>query len=336
MTEFSTDNGAGSPDGGSEQQASWVVAGDDAGGRLDSWLARRLSVGRARVQALIADGHVRVAGRHARKSQLLVAGDVVELACPISGKEPAAIPTPDVPLDVRHETSALFVVNKPPGQPTHPMQVGELGTLANALLGHYPELEGIGYRAQEPGVLHRLDNGTSGLVVVARHAIAFDALRRSLQSGHWTKHYQALVSGRPSLGTIRGFASKDRHHRARVCVSELKPPGTSRGVSLDILEVEPVAAEFSLVTVSVSVAVRHQIRAQLAAVGHPIVGDTLYRGHDGGDLGPSPLTHHVLHACRIVLPDPAVPGTIDVRCELPESVAALLVNLRGQACGTEP
>lgn len=312
-----------------QRTTSWIVEESEAGVRLDVWLAQRLSVGRAHVQTLIADGHVRVSGRRVRKSHLLEPRESVELAREPTAAEFHIVPEPSAPLDVRWQTPDLLVVNKPPEQPTHPMRAMETGTLANALLGHHPELRGVGYRAQEPGLLHRLDNGTSGLLVAARHPQAFEALRESLRAGKWIKHYLALVSGQPPTGEVHGFIGKEKGHRSRAQVFDCEQPGVTRPVRLSVLASAPVGDGFSLVEVSVSLAARHQIRAQLAAMGHPIVGDDLYRGQCARSLG---LQHHVLHASRICVPDSD--ALVDVACELPAGIERVVRTL-GDGAGLD-
>src|SRR4029079_18586264 len=148
---------------------------------------------------------VRVNGRVVPKGGVVAAGDMIEVDEDLvrTGEAPC-VPDPNAPLIVRFENEKVLVVDKPAGQPTAPLRPGEMGTLANALVGHHPELAGIGYSAREPGIVHRLDTETSGVVVVARTADAFSKLRDALQNERLHKEYLLICRSEelPDSGTI--------------------------------------------------------------------------------------------------------------------------------------
>jgi len=180
------------------------------GARLDKAVAQLVpELSRARVRRAIELGVVRVNGRRLPKGGVVSRGDVVRIDVASVADTPAA-PTPDAPLNVLLETPQVVVVDKPPGQPTAPLRPGEKGTLVNALLGRYPELvpkdaeSFIGHSAREPGVIHRLDTETSGAVVVARTAEAFETLKSALKEGRLDKRYLLVCAseGLPDEGTI--------------------------------------------------------------------------------------------------------------------------------------
>ena len=171
----------------------------DSGNRLDKFLSQHVTgVGRQRAAELCAAGRVRIDGQRAKKSALLTAGAkiTVELA------EPKVLQAePELALQIRLEQTRLVVVNKPAGMPSAPLTTSERGTLCGALLGRFPEMLGVGYRAREPGIVHRLDTQTSGLLLAARDADAFSRLREALDHERLKKRYLAVVSaaGLPHL-----------------------------------------------------------------------------------------------------------------------------------------
>lgn len=294
------------------------------GARLDKALAALVpGASRARVKAAIAEGGVRVNGRRMPKGGVVGAGDTltVELG-DFSAPESPPVPE-DAPLDVRYASPAMLVVDKPAGQPSAPLRHGETGTLVNALVFHYPETLGVGYGVREPGLLHRLDNDTSGLLLVARTAAAFDELRDALKGGAIVKEYLLICreEGLPDEGTIAFPLTNHPKDQRRVyaCVHPRDVIRyTPREASTDYVVLSRKDG-LALVRVVVSRALRHQIRAHFAAIGHPLVGDALY----GGDPIPG-LARHALHASRIAL-ETGTPGlSFDVTSELPPELAALV------------
>src|SRR4051812_33675634 len=182
-----------------------TVTGELNGARLDKAIVALVEgASRARVKRAIEDGTVSVNGRIVAKGGVVNEGDRILVDDTLGSSAAACIAEPNAPLVVRHETPKLFVVDKPAGQPTAPIRADETGTLANALAGHHPELVGIGYSLKEPGIVHRLDTETSGLVVVARSADAFEALRDALQFEKLSKEYLLICAseGLPDQGTI--------------------------------------------------------------------------------------------------------------------------------------
>jgi 23S rRNA pseudouridine1911/1915/1917 synthase len=184
----------------------YVVPATLDGARLDkatAALATGLSV--ARVKRAIDGGHVRVDGRRRAKGAPVATGETITIARgEISAPDAPCTPEPDAPLVLRFESDTVIVADKRAGQATAPLRAGELGALANALVGRFPELAGIGYGPREPGILHRLDIGTSGVVVVARTAAAWGTLREALKSGRLVKRYGVVCEsdGLPDEGTI--------------------------------------------------------------------------------------------------------------------------------------
>jgi 23S rRNA pseudouridine1911/1915/1917 synthase len=261
---------------------------------------------------------MRVAGRPAKKSQLARIGDAIEVEL---DPPPRVLADPALPLDVRLETDQLVIVNKPAGQPSVPVPGSESGTLASALLGRYPEMAAIGYRAREPGLVHRLDTGTSGLLIAARTAQAFERLVALLRAGRLKKRYLAVVESAalPGSGVIDFELMPHPRDSRRMQVARRAGERTARSAETR-WETRQRTPDFALVEVEVERALRHQIRAHLAAIGHPIVGDTLY----GGRAVASLAARHALHASYIAWEGDATLPRFEIEEPLPAEMAALL------------
>jgi 23S rRNA pseudouridine1911/1915/1917 synthase len=306
----------------SAEQVEYVVQAADAGERLDVVVVRALRgrAGRARVRDLFESGAVLVQGRVATKGWRARAGDVLTVR--LASLDPTAVPEPDAPLDVRLERPDLVVVYKPAGQATAPLQPGEQGTLVNALVGKYPETAGIGYGPREPGILHRLDTGTSGLLLAARTPAAFDFLSRDLRSGKIRKEYFVICEGTglPESGIIDIPIGVDPKHPRRVvpCIRAEEIRRCDPRPARTSYRVEQRSGRWALAIVEAPRAMRHQIRAHFAAIEHPLAGDDLY----GGDTGA--LARHALHARMIGWMGREDVAPFEVTCDLPEDMAAVM------------
>lgn len=277
------------------------------GERLDRFLVARVpNMSRAKAKKMIAAGSIRLNGRHCVKGALLERGDVVTLEALPQPTEFRALASDDARVVTVHEDDACVVVSKPAGMPSHPLAADETGTVANVLVARYPEMAGVGYSKREPGLVHRLDTDTSGLVLAARTVEAFERLRDALRAGQIDKRYQALCVGRVEApdAITTAIARKDATSM-RVCrdAIETERHGGHRART-EILSAEHLDGERSLIEVRARSARRHQIRVHLASIGHPLVGDVLYGG-------PPDLPHHALHASVIRVDD------VDVRAERP-------------------
>jgi 23S rRNA pseudouridine1911/1915/1917 synthase len=289
--------------------------------RLDRFLVACLpEFSRARLQGLIADGFVWVDGSPAKKSgQSIEAGTQVEVRIP--PPQPSGLVAEDIPLDVVFENDDLLIVNKPAGMVVHPAVGHERGTLVNAVLGHDPGIEGIGGE-ERPGIVHRLDKDTSGLIVVAKNDAAMRWLQEQFRQRTVQKTYLALVDGAPPTPTGRveapiGRDPKDRKKMAvttpakgREAVSEYKIVETFRKHTL--LEVHPLTGR------------THQIRLHCAFLGCPIAGDSQY-GHRKLSLE---ISRHFLHAFQLKI---SLPGEQEARifeAPLPAELEDVLTLLR--------
>jgi 23S rRNA pseudouridine1911/1915/1917 synthase len=275
---------------------TFTVSASEAGQRIDKLVVARTDLGRRRVAELFSTGNVVVSGRRVPKGEPAREGD--EIVVSIEGDDRAS-PEPEARLAVRLETPHCVIVAKPAGQPSAPLR-GESGTLAGALLGHYPEMADVGHSPREPGLLHRLDTQTSGLIVAARSVDAFNRLHLALREGAMTKRYLAIVDaeGLGEAGVIDAPIAPDRKNPKRVLVDEGLTPRTGKN------RARPAATNYrvvrrqgalALIELTVSRALRHQIRAHLASIGHPLIGDATYGGRQAPELG----ERHALHASYI-------------------------------------
>jgi 23S rRNA pseudouridine1911/1915/1917 synthase len=293
------------------------VEDDQAGERIDKVVTRHLSdIGRRGARELFAERRVIVDGRVARKGDR--AGQGAEVVVHLEENEFAA-PEPDLPLRVILETQEVVVVGKPAGQPSAPIRIGQTGTLANAIIARYPETLGVGYRSREPGLLHRLDTQTSGLLVVARTRSVFDRLRQALSEGRIEKRYLAVVSagGAKDSGVVDECLAPDPADTRRVRVAPRGSPGARPAVTR--FRAIRSGARFRLLEVEVSHAYRHQVRAHLSWIGAPIAGDALY----GGDSVPALGERHALHASYVAWAGDDVVPAFSVEDPLPPELEAL-------------
>ena len=306
------------------------VGPEDDGQRVDQVLVRRVpGMSRARAKAMSEAGEVRVGGRRVKKSQLVHVGDVVSLEQLPSRSDFEASPDPSFALVVLATTPDYVVIDKPAGVPSHPLRQDERGTVAGALVARFPEMRGVGYSPREPGILHRLDVDTSGLMLAARNAETFEALREQLRSGRICKHYLVLCAGKVEAPQRIAFPIANDPMDPRKVIALRQSAAESRrlkeGPGKDALsEVlqSRTLGDFSLLEVRANHARRHQVRVHCASIGHPLVGDRLYGGPEL--VG---LDRHFLHASRIEFVDPRTGESVSFSSELPESLTNVLRRL---------
>lgn len=292
---------------------------EDAGTRLDVVLARRVpGLSRRRAQEMLETGAIRLNGRRARKGDRLGAGDQISLAqAPVPSDFPAR-PDATVPIAVLYEDEHLAVIDKPAGVPSHPLRPDEVGTAASFVVARWPETCFVGYRAREPGIVHRLDTGTSGVLLVARETATFEHLRAALEAEEIDKRYVAFVDPTSSLHRgqlIEAPIANDPRDPRRVVVGSAHAEG--RAARTEVVSITPHDQALE-VELRAPHAFRHQVRAHLAYVGAPLLGDALY----GGPFVPS-LTRHALHASALRFDHPVTRKRLNVTSPLPADLRAL-------------
>jgi 23S rRNA pseudouridine1911/1915/1917 synthase len=307
------------------------VGADGDGLRLDAWIAaQRPELSRSRVQALIDDGRVQLEGRPARASARLREGQTVVVEVPEAAP---AVPQPeDIPLVVVHEDARLLVIDKPAGLSVHPGAGRPSGTLVNALLHHVKDLSGIG-GILRPGIVHRLDRGTSGVLVVAKDDAAHRNLAEQFAARTVDKEYAAVVLGLPtrSTGTIDAAIGRDPVHRKKMSVRAARARA-----ALSVYTVVERLDGAALLRVRIHSGRTHQIRVHLASIGHPVAGDSVYGGarpssskRESSKAGIGALSRPALHAARLSFTHPGSGERLTFESPLPADLEALLAALRG-------
>ncbi|MGA9720868.1 MAG: RluA family pseudouridine synthase [Candidatus Binatus sp.] len=290
--------------------------------RLDHYLVRTgFAPSRRVAQELVARGMVRINGRRSRKSEIVGAEDRVEVAA--TDRRAAIEPNADLPLEILYEDASVIVVNKPGGMPCHPLDAGERDTVMNAVVARFPETATVGEKPLEGGLVHRLDNGTSGALLIARNRGTFEKLRDAIRAGRIARRYEALVAGAFEHKTeIDAPIAHHAKNARKMVVGDAASANPKRAGRPATTLAEPVrrVGDFTLLSIAPKTGSRHQIRVHLASVGHPIVGDTLY----GGPASPS-LAHgrFWLHLCDVAFDSPAV-GHVKVTAPLPPDLRSLI------------
>lgn len=324
------------------------VSVDDAGKRLDQLLATRLDVSRARVQQLISEEKVRVNDAPAKASLKLRGGErIVVLGS--AERPPLRAIAEEIPLDIIYEDGDLAIINKPAGMMVHAgagatEDQRNRGTLVNALLHHFAALSAVGGEMR-PGIVHRLDKETSGLIAVAKNDAAHRKLAAQFASREVKKKYIALVHGwiKKDSGTISASISRDRVRRVRMTTRQ---SGGREAVShyKVVRRLDSAFGRFTLVEVKIDTGRTHQIRVHLSSLGHPVVGDSLYgapremnagRGKRESSRAIS-LARNFLHAAQLELVHPRTGASLAFKSPLPAELQAFLATIESDVAGNVP
>ena len=302
------------------EQREFVVEQETAGQRIDRFLSGEdTGLSRSALQALVADGHVQCNGKTVAKSLKLKAGDTVLLEIP-DAKPIEAVPQ-EIPLDIVYEDAHLLVVNKPKGMVVHPAPGNPDGTLVNALLYHCGEsLSGIGGR-KRPGIVHRIDRDTSGLIIAAKNDAAHLALAAQLADHTLARTYECLAVGnfREDSGTVDAPIGRHPVDRKRMAV--VRQGGREAVTHWEVIARYPGVTHLRC---RLETGRTHQIRVHLAYIGHPILGDTVY----GAKKPVAGLTGQCLHAVGLRFIHPRTGEPVELTCPLPEEFVRMLEKLR--------
>ena len=310
-----------------EESVVVTVTGEDVGKRIDALVADRTELTRSSVARLVESGDITVCGKEVAKNYKLRAGDVVEIELPepVSDKaEPE-----DIPLDVVYEDDDIIVVNKPCGMVVHPAAGNPNGTLVNALLYRCKgSLSGVG-GVVRPGIVHRIDKDTSGLLVAAKNDEAHNSLAAQLKTHAVSRVYYAIIIGNfpEDSGTVD--APIGRHPTDRKKMAVLKEgQGTARHAVTHFTVLARYKG-FSLVRCVLETGRTHQIRVHMAYRGHPLVGDSVYGGGKTQfeAANKSLISGQCLHAKELTLTHPKTGKTMHFECELPEEMKKLIEKL---------
>jgi 23S rRNA pseudouridine1911/1915/1917 synthase len=306
------------------------VPAESEDARLDRFLATALALSRSQLQRLIKEGSVRVGGRAAKANQPVKPGQEISIDVP---ELIEAAPAPeDLPLPIVYQDKDLIVVDKPAGMVVHPAAGHESGTMVNALLHHVDDLSGIGGE-KRPGIVHRLDKGTSGLMVVAKHDRAHKELARQFAQREVEKEYIALAWGEVMAGRrIDAPIGRDPSNRKKMASTESARLRRTRAAVTRVVRAEHFGRVLTLAQVAIHTGRTHQIRVHLSAIGHPIVGDALYGGvhrRVPGDIrAVAHLDRPFLHAARLVFSHPEDGRRMEFLSAMPADLQKVLDELR--------
>jgi 23S rRNA pseudouridine1911/1915/1917 synthase len=314
---------------------NFCAADDDAGIRLDAFLAARIpNWSRSRIQRLVDDGDVLLGGKLTKSSHKLKPGEAIEVE--LTRTDPTSFPPENIPLNVVYEDADLVVVNKPAGLVVHPGSGIAGGTLANALAFHFAELARMSqeHATSRPGIVHRLDKNTSGLMVIAKTETAHENLSEQFSTRAVFKSYVALVHGqmKDNEGQITEPIARDPKHRTRMGVVAGGRPAHSR------YRVRQAFDRFSLLEVNIKTGRTHQIRVHLSWLKHPVVGDDLYGSGRDNTIADTNVRNEVaklgrlfLHAEQLAFNHPTTGERIKFEAELPPKLIELLQVVKGDA-----
>lgn len=293
-----------------------LVPEASAGTRLDLFVGQALGLSRAKLKALFESGGVRVDGRPAKKGVMLRAGQRVSVE--VGEQDPRPVAQPELPLTVLHQDDALVFVDKPANWPSHPLKPAETGCVANALVARYPECIDASEDPREAGLCHRLDVQTSGVLLAARSREAWTQMRQAFTGREVDKVYWALVTG-PIADD--GEIELPLRHRGADRV-EAAADGIDAREALTRFRVLDRQGEYSLVEARILTGVLHQVRAHLASIGAPLVGDAQY---DGVPL--EGLERFFLHARSLEVTNPSSGSRLLVSAPLPADLVAALERI---------
>ena len=292
---------------------------NQAGERLDRFISEQLTEhSRAEIQRWIREGNVQVNQRPAKPSQRLILSDSIQVIVP-EPKPSVLIPEP-IPLEILYEDEDLIAVDKPAGLVVHPAPGHESGTLVNAILYHCPDLKGVG-GVKRPGIVHRLDKNTSGIILVAKNDRSHRYLQQQFKERTIAKTYLALLIGQleSRQGKIDAPIGRDPRHRKRMAIV---PTAKGRDAITEF-EVEAYYGTATLISAHPLTGRTHQIRVHLASMGHPVVGDVIY----GPRRDTYKLGRHFLHAHKLQFHRPSDGDELTLRSPLPPDLQKLLDRL---------
>ena len=300
-----------------------VVPADAAPGRVDRFAADLTGLSRSHVQKLIGEGLLQADERPVKANAIVTGGTVLRLEVP-PPIDATPLPEPDIPVPVVYEDDDILIVDKPAGLVVHPAPGHSTGTLVNALLGMGgPEAYGGIAGVRRPGIVHRLDRDTSGLLMVARNDAAQGSLMAQLKARRVKKTYLSLVHGSvaAAAGRIEAPIGRDPKHRVRMAVV---PDGRQATTGYRVRE---RFHGWTLLELDLVTGRTHQIRVHLDAIGHPVAGDRLY-GTGTSRRGPDGLDRLFLHSWRIELTSPSKGRLVRAEAPLPDELEAVLASLR--------
>ncbi|MDI6783377.1 MAG: RluA family pseudouridine synthase [bacterium] len=309
-----------------EKKLIFLIKPAESSIRIDLFLTKQpeLGLSRANIQSLIKSEHITVNGTSIKPSYHIKIGDKIEIT--VSEPEPLAVEAEEIPLDIYYEDDQVIVINKPAGMVVHPAAGVKKGTLVNALLAHCHDLSGIG-GVRRPGIVHRLDRGTSGLLMVAKTDSAHQSLSAQLKERSITRKYLALVYGKVELKEGYIETQIGRHPKDRKKMAVRTDGGRIAGTHYKVLQ---YFQGFTLLECKLTTGRTHQIRVHLSHLGYPVVGDTTYGSkkikkiHTSLESAIKQLNGHALHAQTLGFIHPKTEKYLEFTAPIPLVLANLL------------
>ena len=302
------------------RELSYIVSEEDAKMRLDKYLAAyEESLSRSRIQSLVEEGQVRVNGNVQKANYKVKANDAIVLE--VEDDRELEVEPENIPLDIRYEDGDVIVINKPKGMVVHPANGNQNGTLVNALLYHCKDLSGIN-GVLRPGIVHRIDKDTTGLLIVAKNDMAHTSLSKQLQTKTVNRLYYALVHGviPHDFGTIDAPIGRDVNDRQKMAVT-----ATNSKDARTHFKVIERFKEYTLVECRLETGRTHQIRVHMQYIGHPVVGDEKYSYRKTMKTG-----GQLLHAHQLTFVHPRTNETMTIEAPLPAQFEEILEELRAK------
>jgi len=299
----------------------------DSGDRLDSFVGESFQISRSKAAALIENGFVLVNSAVQKKSYILSSGDVVRATFP--DERDADITPENIPIEIVYEDSDLLVVNKPQGMVVHPAPGNYSGTLVNALMYHVHDLSGIN-GVLRPGIVHRIDKNTSGLLMVAKNDKAHVSLAAQIKEHSFDRAYEAVVHGTPKEYTGDVSYSIGRSRADRKKMAAFDPDSKLPGVRSALTHYSVIESfgRYSHLRLVLETGRTHQIRVHMKAIGHPVVGDDVYASEKLESFG---LKGQCLHAAMIGFVHPSTGKHLEFEAELPEYFKKVLAKISSEA-----
>ncbi len=302
-----------------ENQQQLTISPEQAGQRLDRYLTAFLpEISRTAIQQLIADGQILVNEKKSKAGYALRSGDSIAILATSPVSDLSHLEPLSIPLDIVYEDDDLLVINKPAGLVVHPAPGHKDDTLVNALLARYPELRQVGSE-ERPGIVHRLDRDTSGLMIVAKNARAHAALVEQMKRHEIIKRYLALVEGNIALdqGSIDAPIGRNPRNRQQMAITAIG----SREARTHFRVLERFNRH-TLLLLQLETGRTHQIRLHLKAIGHPVLGDPVYGS--GNVLKRMPLQRQFLHAYQLSFTHPITGKHLELEAPLPPELQIVL------------
>lgn len=302
------------------RELSYIVSEEDAKMRLDKYLAaNEESLSRSRIQSLVEEGQVRVNGNVQKANYKVKANDTIVLE--VEDDRELEVEPENIPLDIRYEDEDVIVINKPKGMVVHPANGNQNGTLVNALLYHCKDLSGIN-GVLRPGIVHRIDKDTTGLLIVAKNDMAHTSLSKQLQTKTVNRLYYALVHGviPHDFGTIDAPIGRDVNDRQKMAVT-----ATNSKDARTHFKVIERFKDYTLVECRLETGRTHQIRVHMQYIGHPVVGDEKYSYRKTMKTG-----GQLLHAHQLTFVHPRTNETMTIEAPLPAQFEEILEELRAK------